>query len=48
MKPVVLVTAIGTAASTTIVSVLKGTNAFYIIGSDIYHKNQNEIGYFSQ
>lgn len=40
MKPVVLVTAIGTAASTTIVSVLKGTNAFYIIGSDIYHKNQ--------
>lgn len=40
MKPVVLVTAIGTAASTTIVSALKETNEFYIIGGDIYQKNQ--------
>ncbi len=40
MKPVVLVTAIGTAASTTIVSALKDTNEFYIIGGDIYQKDQ--------
>lgn len=40
MKPVVLVTAIGTAASTTIVSTLKKTGNYYIIGADIYCSNQ--------
>lgn len=36
MKPVVLVTAIGTAASTTISVELRKTNDYYIIGADIY------------
>lgn len=40
MKPVVLVTAIGTAASTTIVSQLRASGDYYIIGGDIYLKNQ--------
>lgn len=40
MKPVVLVTAIGTAASTTIVSALRDTNEFHIIGGDIYRRDQ--------
>lgn len=40
MRTVVLVTAIGTAASTAIVSQLKKTDDYYIIGGDIYEKNQ--------
>lgn len=40
MKQVVLVTAIGTAASTTIVSQLRKTGDYYIIGGDIFHKDQ--------
>lgn len=36
MKPVVLVTAIGTAASTTISAELRKTNDYHIIGADIY------------
>lgn len=40
MKPVVLVTAIGTAASTTIVSQLRDFGDYHIIGGDIYLKNQ--------
>ena len=39
-KPTVLVTAIGTAASTAIVSALKDTGSFYIIGADIYRREQ--------
>lgn len=40
MKPVVLVTAIGTAASTAIISQLRGADNYYIIGGDIFLKNQ--------
>ena len=40
MKQVVLVTAIGTAASTTIVSQLKKSGDYYIIGGDIFRKDQ--------
>ncbi|MGN0600667.1 MAG: ATP-grasp domain-containing protein [Oscillospiraceae bacterium] len=40
MKPVVLVTAIGTVASTTIISQLKNSADYYIIGGDIYLENQ--------
>lgn len=40
MKPKVLVTAIGTAASTAIVSALKESGGFHIIGADIYRKDQ--------
>lgn len=40
MKPVVLVTAIGTVASTTIISQLRKSGDYYIIGGDIYLKNQ--------
>lgn len=36
MKQVVLVTAIGTAASTTILTELRKANIYYIIGADIY------------
>ncbi len=44
MKPVVLVTAIGTVASTTIISQLKKQGAYHIIGADIYLKNQVVTG----
>lgn len=40
MRSVVLVTAIGTAASTTIVTQLRKTGDYYIIGGDIFQKNQ--------
>jgi len=40
MKQTVLVTAIGTAASTTIVLPLRAAGEYYIIGGDIYKKNQ--------
>ena len=40
MKPVVLVTAIGTVASTTIISQLKKSGDYRIIGADIYLRNQ--------
>ena len=40
MKSVVLVTAIGTMASTTIISKLKETNEYYIIGADIFPRNE--------
>lgn len=40
MKPVVLVTAIGTATSTAIVSQLRESGDYFIIGGDIYLKNQ--------
>lgn len=40
MKSVVLVTAIGTMASTTIVSKLKETNEYYIIGADIFSRSE--------
>lgn len=40
MKPVVLVTATGTVASTTIISQLRNSGDYYIIGGDIYQKNQ--------
>lgn len=40
MKSVVLVTAIGTVASTTIISQLRKSGDYYIIGGDIYLKNQ--------
>ena len=40
MKQTVLVTAIGTAASTTIVLQLRAAGEDYIIGGDIYKKNQ--------
>lgn len=40
MKPVVLVTAIGTATSTAIISQLREAGDFYIIGGDIFLKNQ--------
>lgn len=40
MRPVVLVTAIGTAASTAIVSQLRNAGVYHIIGGDIYQKNQ--------
>lgn len=39
-KPVVLVTAIGTAASTTIVSQLTRSGRYHVIGADIYPKHQ--------
>ena len=39
MKPVVLVTAIGTTASTTVISQLKKAE-YYVIGADIYKQNQ--------
>ena len=37
---VVLVTAIGTTASTTVISQLRKAGGYYIIGADIYKKNQ--------
>lgn len=37
---VVLVTAIGTTASTTVITQLKKAGNYYIIGTDIYKKNQ--------
>lgn len=40
MKPKVLVTAIGTAASTAIIFQLKRIGGYYVIGGDIYKKNQ--------
>ena len=40
MRSVVLVTAIGTAASTTIVSQLSKSGEYHIIGGDIYEKDQ--------
>jgi len=40
MRPVVLVTAIGTAASTAIISQLRNAGDCHIIGGDIYQKNQ--------
>ena len=40
MKPVVLVTAVGTAASTTIITQLRNSGDYYIIGGDIYQRNQ--------
>ncbi len=40
MKPVVLVTAIGTVASTTIISQLRNSGDYYIIGGDINQENQ--------
>lgn len=40
MKQVVLVTAIGTATSTAIVSQLRNAGDYYIIGGDIFLKNQ--------
>lgn len=40
MKSVVLVTAIGTVASTTIISQLRKSGDYHIIGGDIYLKNQ--------
>lgn len=40
MRPVILVTAIGTVASTAIVSQLRNAGDFHIIGGDIYQKNQ--------
>lgn len=40
MKATVLVTAIGTAASTAIVTQLKKTGEYHIIGTDIFQKNQ--------
>lgn len=40
MNPVVLVTAIGTAASTAIISQLRGSGDYHIIGGDIFLKNQ--------
>lgn len=40
MKPVVLVTAIGTVASTTVISQLRNSGDYHIIGGDIYLKNQ--------
>lgn len=40
MKTRVLVTAIGTMTSTEIVTQLKTTGKFYIIGTDIYNQNQ--------
>lgn len=40
MKPVVLVTAIGTVTATAIVTELKKTNEYYIIGADINPENQ--------
>lgn len=40
MKPIVLVTAIGTVASTTIISQLRKSGDYRIIGGDIYLKNQ--------
>ena len=40
MEPTVLVTAIGTAASTAIVLQLKAAGGFHIIGADIYKDNQ--------
>lgn len=40
MKTTVLVTAIGTAASTAIVTQLKKTGQYRIIGADIFQKNQ--------
>ena len=40
MKAVVLVTAIGTVASTTIISQLRQSGDYYIIGADIYQKDQ--------
>lgn len=40
MEEIVLVTAIGTAASTAIVSQLKAVGGYRIIGGDIYQKNQ--------
>lgn len=39
-KHVVLVTAIGTTASTTVISQLRKAGDYYIIGADIYKKNQ--------
>ena len=39
-KHVVLVTAIGTTASTTVISQLRKAGKYYIIGADIYKKNQ--------
>ena len=40
MKPVVLVTAIGTVTATAIVTELKKTNEYYLIGADINPENQ--------
>lgn len=40
MKPVVLVTAIGTITATAIVTELKKTGAYYLIGADINPQNQ--------
>lgn len=40
MRPKVLVTAIGTAASTAIITQLKKSGNYYIVGGDIYKKNQ--------
>ncbi len=40
MKSVVLITAIGTMAATTIVTRLKEINEYYLIGTDIFHEDQ--------
>lgn len=40
MKPVVLVTAIGTVTATAIVTELKKTNQYHLIGADINPKNE--------
>ncbi len=40
MKPTVLVTAIGTAASSTIISQLRRSGSYHIIGGDIFQKTQ--------
>ena len=40
MKQRVLVTAIGTAASTAIITQIKKSGNYYIVGGDIYRKNQ--------
>ena len=40
MEPTILVTAIGTAASTAIVSQLKAAGGYHIIGGDIFKSNQ--------
>lgn len=40
MEPVILVTAIGTAASTAIVSQIRGSGKYHIIGGDIFKKDQ--------
>lgn len=40
MKPIVLVTAIGTMASTTIVMRLKNSGSYHLIGADIFQRDQ--------